>query len=169
MKKETIAEGVIRLSENFNFKFEDIYLHMIYDALYSKFPDLDDTFIKIIRRFLLNVTKEQWDSKYGYNGKPTVADWIALMKNNIKLQISDVRNKFAPSDLGISEEQYNSWFSAIDMVIENDTLRISSNKIFLLEYIQRNFFGNLRLLCGGKVKKIEWRCNNACELEYLKH
>ena len=63
-------------AENFNFKVSDTWIDMIYES--SKQFTKED--IDHARNVILNITQEEWNSKYGYSGKPAIQDWVNFFR-----------------------------------------------------------------------------------------
>lgn len=72
MDRKSFAEMIYLLAENFNFEVSDMWLEMIYDVT-NRFTDEE---IIYARNKIVSVTQEEWNKKYGYGGKPAIADWV---------------------------------------------------------------------------------------------
>ncbi len=68
------------LRENFNFEVSTPYLSLIFQSLENKISD--EAFKTATKRYILEVTMEIWNKKYGFNGKPALADWLEFFTGN---------------------------------------------------------------------------------------
>lgn len=79
-----------KLSDNFDFgldpnKKSDInYLPTLFDFLeYQKVQISDNDLKSAIYEIMSKMTKEDWNKKFGYGGKPAVADWLSFLGSKI--------------------------------------------------------------------------------------
>ena len=71
-------EGFCYLELNFNLKFESAdlkhkYLKFVFKKTKDSFDnvDIEYGFIEMIK-----MTQAEWNKEYGYNGKPSIQDWV---------------------------------------------------------------------------------------------
>lgn len=74
INRKEFLKGLHLFKENFEFDISEEYTRMIYDALKEKLND--KLFLDTCNNILQSTTKEDWNSAYGYKGRPAVADWV---------------------------------------------------------------------------------------------
>jgi hypothetical protein len=67
-------KGYHLIKENFEFESSDNYIDLVYSELKEKTND--NEFEKDVRIVLREVTKEEWNRKYGFKGRAGLADWL---------------------------------------------------------------------------------------------
>ena len=78
MDKQLINDTMAGLAENFNFQYKTSYLIILMKTLENQGIDAID-FTQVITKLITNTTKPEWDKKYGFNGKPAIADWLEMV------------------------------------------------------------------------------------------
>lgn len=76
-KFKTIIQIV---SENFGFEICDIIMKMTYSYLEQAGIN-NKVFEKGMLELVTSTTQEEWNKKYGYGGKPALADWLKIFKD----------------------------------------------------------------------------------------
>lgn len=77
MKLERFSKNIEIMAENFGFKVKnEEWLKMLF-SLVDKFEDDD---IKYGFQEMCKITQEGWNKRYGYSGKPAIADWVNFFK-----------------------------------------------------------------------------------------
>lgn len=84
--EKRFKEGFSYLELNFNLKFESDdmkkkYLKFVYQKTKDNFSDSDVEygFTQMIR-----MTQKEWNKEYGYNGKPSIQDWVNFFNMKAK-------------------------------------------------------------------------------------
>lgn len=73
MRLERFSKNIELMAENFGFKISnEEWLEMLF-RMVDKFSDED---IKYGFQEMCRITQEEWNKRYGYNGKPAIADWV---------------------------------------------------------------------------------------------
>ena len=87
LDEKLFKKGFIILRENFNFEISAAYLSLIFETLKNRISD--EEFNTATNRYLTEVTMEIWNKKYGFNGKPAIADWLEFFTGNKKLTLDE--------------------------------------------------------------------------------
>ena len=82
LDKKIFKENFAILTENFGFQVSPAYLKMIFNTLENQITDekLQAATMKILQE----VTMDAWNKKYGFNGKPAIADWLEFFSGKKK-------------------------------------------------------------------------------------
>jgi hypothetical protein len=119
------------LELNFNFK----YPAKLAVAVYEKIKDLSQEEFKKSINKILAMTQEDWNKKYGFGGKPAIADWLFFFTGN-KAQ--------TPERQAIIEVarilDYASYYLGNDVVFDNP-------------------FTNAAVKAYGGITKVAWDIN----------
>jgi hypothetical protein len=74
LSNETFLKQFLLMSENFGFAFTTEYQLMIYSGLKNLVNDQE--FVKISHGIIKDTKLTDWNTAYGFKGKPALADWI---------------------------------------------------------------------------------------------
>lgn len=78
------------MSENFGFKIgNEEWLEMLFRMI-DKFSDEE---IKYGFQEMCRITQDEWNKRYGYSGKPAIADWVNFFSLKRKHDILNERDK----------------------------------------------------------------------------
>lgn len=82
LSAKTFKEQFVMLSINFGISLSDeagkSYANLIYFAI--KDLTTDQLFLRNAQNLMRYTTAEDWNKKYGFGGKPAVADWIKIFE-----------------------------------------------------------------------------------------
>ena len=87
MELKQFSSSIDIIADNFGFKIENKqWVTMLFNmAKNFTSEDLQYGFHELCR-----ITGEEWNKKYGYRGKPPIADWVAYFQ---KRKVDDENNK----------------------------------------------------------------------------
>lgn len=74
LNEKTFKENLNLLSENFNFQVTEVYMRLIFNGLKEKISD--QRMKEVTEGIVESINLREWNSAYGYGGKPALADWI---------------------------------------------------------------------------------------------
>jgi hypothetical protein len=86
MNKKEFNQWVTFLANNFNFKIESgQYIEFLYQKL-SQFSS--EQFVKATNK-ILQISQQEWVNKYGFGGKPNIADLEAFFIDKPRISLRD--------------------------------------------------------------------------------
>lgn len=69
---------IIQMAENFGFELSKEYLKLLL-TFFQKQDISDKKLESSVVDVILNMTKDEWNKKFGYGGRPAVADWLSFL------------------------------------------------------------------------------------------
>lgn len=134
MNKKEFDQWIKFLSSNFNFKIESgQYVEFLYQRL-SRFSP--EQFAKATNK-ILQISQQEWVNKYGFGGKPNIADLEAFFIDKLRISL---RNQ---------------------AIIEINKLIDYARNCFDTEVIAENPYLNQTLHDYGGIRKLCWELDSS--------
>lgn len=73
---------IIQIAENFSFELSEEYLKLLLN--FFKKQDISDEKLECcVDDLIISTTREDWNKKFGYGGKPAIADWLSFLGKKV--------------------------------------------------------------------------------------
>lgn len=144
MDKKQFANVLFAIAENFNFKItNEFWVNQLFEAS-QKFSEneLKKGFSKIMQ-----ITQEDWNKKYGYGGKPAIADWLIFFGADKPQDINSIA-KMQVAKILIEADRYYGFNYKFENPITNAVVKRYGG----LKTIAWELFDKL----NDKPKQKEW-------------
>jgi hypothetical protein len=148
MTLERFSKSVDLISENFGFKIQnEEWLEMLF-TMANKFSDED---IKFGFQEMCKMTKVEWSKEYGYNGKPSFADWINFFTLKDKLRF-DEKKKIEEKRLYLNAKR--NIVEKVERYYEDDDNIVNERLTMILGDNFGDDNKNIKMIEEKEVKKL---------------
>jgi len=124
MELKAFSKGVKIIADNFGFKLDnEDWIKMLFNmAKEFTGEDIKHGFQEICR-----ISGEEWNKRYGYRGKPPIADWVALFKRRKEREELDA--KMLEIDLKAREGEQKTIEDSSIKYVSAETIKQTINNL----------------------------------------
>lgn len=148
MDLKQFSNNVMIIAENFGFKIENPEWIKILFSMSDKFSDQS---LKFGFRKMCEITKEEWQKKYGFNSKPAFADWINFFTLKDRLEFEE-KKKIEEKALYLNAKR--NLVEKVERYYETDDHIVNKRLMMILGHDFNNDGENIKMIDQKEVKNL---------------